>query len=134
MRCPSHRSAFTLVEVMVVVAIIAALIGILLPALSIIRRNADLVSSQSNMRTIGAFMTAYALDNRDHVVPSRFDYRNAGGRALVWQVDIHSFVCDWLRERFEGKPLKHAGKVLWLDPNGGGPNAKTVSHKRYWYE
>ena len=77
------RAAFTLVEVMVVVAIIAALIGILLPALSIIRRNADLVSSQSNMRTIGAFMTAYALDNRDHVVPSRFDYRNAGGRALV---------------------------------------------------
>jgi type II secretory pathway pseudopilin PulG len=80
---PSKLAAFTLVEVMVVVAIIAALIGILLPALSIIRRNADLVSSQSNMRTIGAFMTAYGLDNRDHVVPSRFDYRNAGGRALV---------------------------------------------------
>ena len=56
------------------------------------------------------------------------------GRALVWQIDIHSFVCDWLRERLDGKPVKHPGKVLWLDPNGGGPNAKTVSHKRYWYE
>ena len=56
------------------------------------------------------------------------------GRALVWQIDIHSFVCDWLRERLDGKPVKHPGKVLWLDPNGGGPNAKSVSHKRYWYE
>ena len=58
----------------------------------------------------------------------------AGGRALVWQVDIHSFVCDWLRERFEGKPVKHPGKTLWLDPNSGGPSIKNPTFKRYWYE
>ena len=57
-----------------------------------------------------------------------------GGRALVWQVDIHSFVCDWLRERFEGKPVKHPGKTLWLDPNAGGPNVAKPTFKRYWYE
>ena len=58
----------------------------------------------------------------------------AGGRTLVWQVDVHSFVCDWLRERFEGKPVKYPGKTLWLDPNSGGPNVKNPTFKRYWYE
>ena len=75
-----RRAAFTLVEVMVVVAILAALIGILLPALSLVRRNADLVTSQSNMRSIAALMTSYSLDNRDHVGPSQFDYTAMSSR------------------------------------------------------
>jgi len=74
-RRPAPRPrGFTLVEAMVVVAIIAALVGLLLPALGILRRNGQLVSSQSNMRTIGALMTSYSMDNRDHVLPSQFDY------------------------------------------------------------
>jgi prepilin-type N-terminal cleavage/methylation domain-containing protein len=78
-RTAPRPRGFTLVEAMVVVAIIAALVGILLPALGILRRNGQLASSQSNMRTIGALMTAYSLDNRDHVLPSQFDYRPAPG-------------------------------------------------------
>ena len=78
-RPPALTRGFTLVEAMVVVAIIAALVGILVPALSILRRNGQLVSSQSNMRTIGTLITAYSLDNKDHVLPSQFDYRNADG-------------------------------------------------------
>ena len=34
----------------------------------------------------------------------------------MWEADIHAFVCDWLRDRFNGLPLKHAGKVLWIEP------------------
>ena len=79
---PAAR-AFTLVEVMVVVAILAALIGLLLPALSLVRRNADLVTSQSNMRSIAALMTNYSLHNRDHVVPSQFNYTASSGRTVV---------------------------------------------------
>jgi dienelactone hydrolase len=55
-------------------------------------------------------------------------------RSSVWEADIHAFVCDWLRERFEGKPLKHAGKTLWLDPSGVGPNADKVNYKRRWFD
>ena len=78
-RPPVRTRGFTLVEAMVVVAIIAALIGILVPALSILRRNGLLATSQSNMRTIGTLVVAYSLDNKDHVLPSQFDYRNADG-------------------------------------------------------
>ncbi len=56
------------------------------------------------------------------------------GRSSVWEADIHAFVCDWLRERFNGVPLKHPGKSLWVDPAGAGPNAPGISYKRRWFD
>lgn len=56
------------------------------------------------------------------------------GRSSVWEADIHAFVCDWMRERFNGVPVKHPGKSLWLDPAGAGPNAPGVSYKRRWFD
>jgi pimeloyl-ACP methyl ester carboxylesterase len=56
------------------------------------------------------------------------------GRSSVWEADIHAFVCDWMRERFAGKPVKHPGKSLWLDPAGAGPNAPGVGFKRRWFD
>ncbi|MCC7485985.1 MAG: prolyl oligopeptidase family serine peptidase [Burkholderiales bacterium] len=55
-------------------------------------------------------------------------------RSSVWEADIHAFVCDWLRERFEGKPLRHAGKTLWLEPSGAGPNGPGLVYKRRWFD
>jgi pimeloyl-ACP methyl ester carboxylesterase len=55
-------------------------------------------------------------------------------RSAVWEADIHAFVCDWLRDRFNGNPVKHPGKALWLEPSGAGPNAQGVSHKRRWFD
>ena len=56
------------------------------------------------------------------------------GRSSVWEADIHAFVCDWLRERFNGVPVKHPGKSLWVDPAGAGPNAPGISYKRRWFD
>jgi pimeloyl-ACP methyl ester carboxylesterase len=56
------------------------------------------------------------------------------GRSSVWEADIHAFVCDWMRERFNGVPVKHPGKTLWLDPAGAGPNATSVTVKRRWFD
>ncbi len=56
------------------------------------------------------------------------------GRSSVWEADIHAFVCDWLRERFNGVPVKHPGKSLWVDPSGAGPNAPGISYKRRWFD
>jgi hypothetical protein len=43
-------------------------------------------------------------------------------------------MCDWLRDRFADKPLRHPGQVLYIEPNSAGPNSLTVARKRQWYE
>lgn len=79
--CPPTRpcpQGFTLVEMLTVIGIIGLLLAILLPALQAVGRNADWASSQNNMRQTFALLTGYSSDNREHIVPSRFDYTNAG--------------------------------------------------------
>lgn len=85
---PSPRSrgrtrGITIVEMLAVVGVIALLLAILLPAVSLARRNAQWATSQANLRQVGQLLVLYAGDNRDAVVPTAFDYRNepAPGKA-----------------------------------------------------
>ncbi len=64
-----HRRAvaFSLVELLVVLGIIALLLSILLPVISKARRAAQTTACLANLRTIGQAMRAYAADHRDYI-------------------------------------------------------------------
>lgn len=68
---PAPRKAFSLVELLVVIGIIAALIGLLLPALNKARGQAMSVQCKANLHTVGQAMLMYANNNRGCLFPPR---------------------------------------------------------------
>src|SRR4051794_26733677 len=79
---PRRRAvAFTLVELLVVIGIIAVLIGILLPTLNMAREAAKTATCLSNLRQIGQAFNLYAAENKQVVVPGHIRQQpNLGGR------------------------------------------------------
>jgi prepilin-type processing-associated H-X9-DG protein/prepilin-type N-terminal cleavage/methylation domain-containing protein len=79
---PRHsiaRAAFTLVELLVVLGIIALLISILLPTLSKVRQQYNAVHCSTNLRTFGQAFQQYANANRGTCVPVRLPTSGAPG-------------------------------------------------------
>jgi prepilin-type N-terminal cleavage/methylation domain-containing protein len=64
------RHAFSLVELLVVIGILAILIGLLLPTLTRARLSADTLQCAANLRTIGQSMTLYLQTTNNTYPPS----------------------------------------------------------------
>jgi prepilin-type processing-associated H-X9-DG protein len=69
-----HRPALTLVELLVVIAVIAILMALLQPALSLVRAKAREVTCLNNLKQLQVCAKLYSLDYDDFLLPNRNVY------------------------------------------------------------
>jgi len=67
-----RRHGFTLIELLVVISIIGIMIGLLLPVLSSVRKEATKITCGSNMRQVGIAFQAYRTDNKEFMPAARY--------------------------------------------------------------
>ena len=78
--------AFTLVELLVVIGIIAVLISILLPSLSRARESANSVKCLANLKQLGSTMLMYCNDNRGRFPGTAAASRNLQSEDwIIWR-------------------------------------------------
>jgi prepilin-type processing-associated H-X9-DG protein/prepilin-type N-terminal cleavage/methylation domain-containing protein len=101
---PAPR-AFTLVELLVVIGIIALLIGILLPALGAARRQARTVQCASAMRQFGQANAIYVSEQKGWCVPVKTAANSNNDKALYGTLSYHAWYHNEAMRKSLGMPF-----------------------------
>ncbi|MCW2763754.1 MAG: type secretion system protein [Marmoricola sp.] len=100
-RSAALQRAFTLVELLVVVGVIAVLVGLLLPALSKAREAAKQAQCASNLRQIVTAATLYVNESRGFWPPAHLDFFTKNNDRWHGTRPTNAAPFD-----FEGSPLR----------------------------
>lgn len=105
-----YLKQFTLVELLVVIAVIAILAGILLPALNSARKKGQAISCLSNLKQLGTAESIYQNTYSDYIIPP------CNGKTTSDSTHIYRQLCHWdyvFGKDIMGQKIKSGG---WPDP------------------
>ena len=103
---------FTLVELLVVIAVIGVLIGLLVPVLSAARKSAAKAKCANNLEQIKRFLDTYISDHDGMMPPLQY---GTGAATVDWMEIIHSDWPGWGRYHniaIADRKLEHLPKVF----------------------
>ncbi|MHC5157417.1 MAG: type II secretion system protein [Planctomycetota bacterium] len=116
-KCPPEaagrpRSAFTLIELLIVIAVISLLMAVLVPTLAIAKERARRITCRNNIHSFLIGIHTYASEN-DYALPSGLsdhgddEHTPVLARATIDMLteqigNDRVMVCPWLRHQFEG--------------------------------
>ncbi len=107
-----RHAGFTLVEMLVVVAVIAVLIGVLLPSLSAARKRAQTTQCLSQARQVATALNAFSASNNNRLPENRPLVKP--GEHVTWRYVLSrdGYLSDlkaWVCPAHPGQPLSEMG-------------------------
>jgi prepilin-type N-terminal cleavage/methylation domain-containing protein/prepilin-type processing-associated H-X9-DG protein len=100
-----NSDGFTLIELLVVVSVVAVLMAILLPALSRVRKQAQGMVCQSNLRQWGTFMATSVTDNDGQFFSPNWEKSRGVCGPLTFTLEASAWGLWNLAEREQGEGI-----------------------------
>jgi len=133
------QQAFTLVELLVVISIIALLISILLPSLQQARKAAERTQCMANLKTIGLSLHTYAADYKDRIDYATYfgfvgavSTQNWDSRLFEYINTMKTFVCPSDNvARSDAKPKVSYSIIIPYVKSNGAEDRSTVRLSGY---
>ncbi|MDR1283057.1 MAG: prepilin-type N-terminal cleavage/methylation domain-containing protein [Opitutaceae bacterium] len=120
------RHAFTLIELLTVIAIIGILAAIIIPTVGKVREAAKGVKCVSNLRTIGVAINLFAEDHRGRLPGGLY------GRQGAPNIDVPGLV-QWRARNLDDPAITNNGSLHeWLAPWAGFPVTNELTRSDLW--